>query len=320
MRWLSLSRWPGWASSKLPYLAAAALLLLRDPSPALILAIVGTVACSAAFGYAANEVADRRSDERAGKPNRAAALPTRSWAAFLVLTAVGSVALSLTWAEDAATPILVAVALALALGYSFPPLRLKERGRLGLLAAAAAQWGLPVLAVAGAEPGGWTRPAALAMCALSLVVGVRWMAVHQLADARADRRGGVTTYVSAGGDATTVLRRALAMEGILLAATLALAWPRSLPAVAALLLWAIWALASRSRREPLGVRIVDYVDPPLAGYYFFLLPVAMAVAAAPPVPGWLAVAALLAVLGASRLDRMAFGGRGGRLLANLARG
>ena len=175
--------------------------------------------------------------------------------------------------------------------------------------------GIPALAIGSAEPDGWTRPVVWTLCLLSMVLGVRWIAVHQLADAGADRRAGVLTYGSTDGDVPTLLRRALSAELVLLGATLTVAWPRSLPAVAALVVWAVWTFALRSRRDPLSVRIADYVDPPLAGYYFFLLPVTMAVAAAPPVAAWLALAMLLGVLGASRLDRIALGGRGARALA-----
>jgi 4-hydroxybenzoate polyprenyltransferase len=313
MEWIRLSRWRGWAGSKLPFLSAAALLLVPSLSPAVLLAIMGTVAASAAFGYAANEVADRASDVRAGRTNHAATLSPTSWGLFLALTAGGGVALSLIWAPDAAAPLLVACALALGGAYSFRPLRLKERGLVGPLSAAAAQWGLPVLAIAAAEPRGWTRPAAWSLCLLGLALGARWIAVHQLGDISADRRAGVRTYASRGGDLSRVLAGALACEFALLGVVLTLTWPGSLPGVIALAVWVAWGSLAHSRREPVQARLAGYDDPPLAGYYFFLLPVALAVGGGPPSPARLAVAALLIVLAAPHVDRVVFAGRFARV-------
>jgi hypothetical protein len=76
----------------------------------------------------------------------------------------------------------------MALAYSVRPIRLKERGVWGLLAAAVAQWSLP-LAVSAAQPGGWLRPLAWLLSALGLAIGLRWMAVHQLPDARGPTGG-----------------------------------------------------------------------------------------------------------------------------------
>jgi GT2 family glycosyltransferase/4-hydroxybenzoate polyprenyltransferase len=318
LRWLALARWRGWMQSKLPFLTAAALLLDPGLTVPLALAVMGTIAAGAAFGYAANEVADRASDGRAGKPNRAAGLPPAAWAAFLLIAATVALGLSVLWSADAAGPILVAASLALAAAYSCPPLRLKERGRSGLVAAASAQWGLPVLAVASVEPAGWAQAATWSMCLLAMALGTRWIAVHQLRDAASDARGAVRTWASGGGDVSRVLWAALACELVLLALTLALTWPRALPAAVALGVWTGWAVLARSHLGSLPERLARYEEAPLAGYYFLLLPLALAVGLQPSLE-WVVLAALLLVLGLPTVGRMLLAGRPGRGRQALAR-
>jgi GT2 family glycosyltransferase/4-hydroxybenzoate polyprenyltransferase len=318
LRSMALARWRGWMQSKLPFLTAAALLLDPSLTAPLALAVMGTIAAGAAFGYAANEVADRASDERAGKPNRAASLPPAAWGAFLLIAATVALGLSLVWAADAAGTILVAASLALAAAYSCPPLRLKERGRSGLVAAASAQWGLPVLAVASVEPAGWAQPAAWSVCLLAMALGTRWIAIHQLRDAASDRRAAVRTWASGGRDLSRVLWAALACELLLLALTLALTWPRALPAAVALAVWTVSAMLARSHLGSLAERLVRYEEAPLAGYYFLLLPLALAVSLKPSFE-WLVLAALLLVLGLPTVARMLLAGRPGRGRQALAR-
>src|ERR1035438_1518039 len=157
-RWVCLARWSDWSTSKLPYLGASTLLLASPEASAVrVLGILGTVLFWAAFGYGINEMADRDCDLLAGKPNRAAVLSPLSWASFLTLTSSAAGGLSLLWAADAAAPVIVGVGLLLAVAYSVPPLRLKERGVLGPVAGAASQWVLPVLAISAAQPQGWHR-------------------------------------------------------------------------------------------------------------------------------------------------------------------
>lgn len=296
--WALLVRWPEWSTSKLPFLGAAAMLLAsEDLSVGRLLAMLGTVSFWAAFGFGINDVADRECDGRAGKPNRAAALSPLSWSLFLVLTAAGAVGLSLLWGANLAAPGLVAVGLLLAGAYSLRPLRLKERGALGLVAGAASQWVLPVLALSAAVPAGWRRPDAWCLALLGLAVGVRWMSVHQIQDTAADRHADVRTYAATGGRVWPVLLGAFLAEVVLLAAALMLTWPRSLPALAALLFWIGQQALLRPRGEPFQQKLRGYDHAPLAEYYFLLLPVALAVARGLSTPSFLALAAAFVVLG-----------------------
>lgn len=302
--WARLARWPEWAQSKLPFAGAAALLLVSPRWPVL-LAIMATISLWAAFGYGVNEVADRRSDRAAGKPNRAAGLASASWIAFLIVTAGGAFGLSLVWAADPAGPVIVLLGLALAFAYSVPPARLKERGFMGLAGAAVTQWSLPVLAASAAAARGWAQPAAWSFALLGFAVGMRWMANHQRRDLSADRKSAVSTYASVGGNLDGVLLTAFASELVLLVTTLVLGWPRSIPALVALAAWLLFELAFlRPRLGPLRERLREFEGAPLAGYYFVVFPLALAVGQGPSWPGYAVVVAVFLTLGSPYLYRM----------------
>ena len=296
--WIRLARWPDWSTSKLPYIGASTLLLASPQASVVkVLGILGTVLFWAAFGYGINEVADRDCDLRGGKSNRAAYLSTLSWALFLTFTASAAIGLSLLWAADYAAPVIVVVGLLLAVVYSLPPLRLKERGVLGLVAGSTSQWVLPVLAVAAAQPRGWSRPTAWCLALLGFAIGTRWMAIHQLQDTVTDRRAGVRTYASRGGRVWPVLLGAFLAEVVFLAATLVLLWPQSLPAVIALAFWVSQQVVLRPRGEPLGEKLRGYDHAPLAEYYFLLLPVSLALGRGLSSPSYLVLAAAFVALG-----------------------
>lgn len=257
-----LARPRDWASSKLPFLAAAALLL--DVSPERTLLVLATLVPWAAFGYGLNEICDQAQDVQAGKSSRALGLGRGVLGAYLAITATAAFALSLLWSSGVA----VAAALALAVSYSAPPLRLKERGAVGVVAGAAAQWALPVLAVASTVP---LTAMSLAAVALAFVVGVRWLLVHQAHDADADRRTGARTFGAARSQLP--LRPVLAVELVLLATVLVTLGADAAPALLALLPTVAWR-----RPRPLLERLDGYVDAPLSTYYFCLLPAFLAFA------------------------------------------
>jgi len=302
--WLDLVRWREWVQSKLLFVAAATLLLAPDAPFLHVLAALGTVSLWAACGYASNEIADRTSDARAGKRNRAAALDGSATVAFVVASAGLALGWSFAWAAGAAGPVAVAGGLALAHVYSHPPLRLKERGLVGLVAAAAAQWLLPVVAVAALRADGWMRPATWAVALLGLALGIRWMGVHQMHDRDADRRAAVRTFGATGGSLDLLLRGALAAEVVLLGLVLVLAWPSSRAMLVALAVWLALGLRGWRDRTPLRARLATYGRAPLAELYFLLLPLALALQRAVESPIFLLLAPVLALLGVTYVLRI----------------
>jgi 4-hydroxybenzoate polyprenyltransferase len=279
-------RWNEWYASKLPFVwTACASAAASSPLHAAAVlrraaAVILFTCLCAAFGYLANDHADRACDRSAGKLTPVTGLSER--AALLVLAALMAAALG-ALAVAAASPAAAAAgiaALVLSAAYSLGPLRLKQRGAAGVWSAAAAQRTLPVLVAFAAL--GPLDVKAWAFAAVAQLVGIRWMLVHQVVDAANDRRAGVATYVAAAGEARArvLLRRVvLPLELVAVAAALWAA-SASMPAVwtvapAGALASGVWAVLWRGVRAPYSLD--GYGRQPLAGFYQAVWPAGAAV-------------------------------------------
>jgi 4-hydroxybenzoate polyprenyltransferase len=279
-------RWSEWYASKVPFVwtscATAALvspltdsaILLKTAAVILFTCLCGT------FGYLANDYADRECDRLAGKPSRSSEWTGKTVRRVMVGLGMGSlVALALA----ATTPAAAAAGLAtvaLAALYSLSPVRLKERGAVGVWSGAAAQRTLPVLVAFAAlgELGG----VAWALAGAAQLAGMRSMVVHQVADSANDRRSGISTYVTAAGDwrAGRLLRRIifpLEVAAVLLAlCTISLATPWVWwVAATGMLCSAAWVALCRGIQKPYSLQGWD--RQPLAGLYEFVWPVGTAI-------------------------------------------
>lgn len=146
-------------------------------------------AALAVFGYAWNDACDAGPDSQAGKDR-----PVRSQSRAIALfaLAVAIVFLAAVARVDALLLALAFAAVLLAWAYSGRPLRLKERGGLGLLAGALAQRTLPAVFIA----------VAFELSVLQTVPwlvwmtcwGLRGMVIHQAQDAEHDRLSGLATW------------------------------------------------------------------------------------------------------------------------------
>ena len=88
-----------------------------------------------------------------------------------------------------------------------PPIRLKERGIAGIICAAAAQRTIPVIFIFVAMNfWDWT---AIWFCALSTLIGLRYIVIHQILDEQGDLATSVRTSATAHGN--IALRHALKM-------------------------------------------------------------------------------------------------------------
>jgi hypothetical protein len=230
----------------------------------------------------------------AGKHNGADALSSGTRLAYLGATATAALASSLLWARGTAAPALLALGLVLALAYSARPIRLKERGIAGVAGAAVAQWTLPVLAISTAAPHGLNARSAL-VAVVSAALGARWMLIHQLHDAAADRRAGVHTFATKSEAAPRVLESVFAVEIAAVVGLLAVSWPGSTVPAAVLAGW----IGVGELTQPLRVRLRAYDAAPLAAYYFALLPLAAGVARGTKEA--VAVGAVVTILGSPAL-------------------
>jgi 4-hydroxybenzoate polyprenyltransferase len=202
-RWLSrvrrLARWHDWYDSKLPlFLVAMCYAVLRMEAPGIIeaaqmVALLLLLCLYAAFGHIVNDYADREADRTAGKKKLLAEWGEPAALAAVAVPAIGTMAVA--WlCFDQYTLALTLLSVLVAAVYSLPPARLKERGVLGWAAATAAQRTLP-LAIIFQAFAAWDGVAVL-MTVLNTLIGIRYIAVHQLRDRRNDRRSGVQTIAT----------------------------------------------------------------------------------------------------------------------------
>jgi 4-hydroxybenzoate polyprenyltransferase len=268
----------------------------RGPSSLFIAGclFLAAAAALAVFGYAWNGLCDASADSLAGK-NR----PTRGQSRVIALTAA-----SLTAAFFAAAAgldlVLLALgfaALALTWAYSGRPLRLKERGALGLLAGAVAQRTLPAVFVVVAfnVPPRFAAPWLLWM----VCCGLRGMVTHQIQDAGNDRKAGLATW-GTRPDAERTSERLVAVLVPVELSSLALAIMPLLghgitlvAALASLAVWTIQTARSFARARAGGSEWLSFRSVPLADLYGVIAPFVVAVALlrlhSSIAPAWIAV-------------------------------
>jgi 4-hydroxybenzoate polyprenyltransferase len=170
-----------------------------------VAAVVAIVCCVANYGYALNELFDLDEDRRGGRDNMAATVSRARMWSIIVLSAGGAMALAALLAGVAGSA-LTAGELLLPLAYSIPPLRVKERGWLGVLADAAAAHLYPAMLALVVVRHWSTRPDAalfvVAVAIWSLATGLRGILSHQLQNEGHDRATNLCTVVHQYGRAT----------------------------------------------------------------------------------------------------------------------
>jgi len=190
---------------------------IRDVALFLIFSLTGT-----AYGYLVNDLADVELDRRAGKHNVFHGM-SRSRAS-LVVAAVFTVMVTCGLPfvrRPYFLPLWVAWALA-ATFYSLPPVRLKERGSLGLAATIVAQQPIPA-AMAFAALGYLRTWGALAFIAYITLRGICSDVGHQMRDRALDEAAGATTFAVRHGHRVIarIYGLSLELETLLLGAILA---------------------------------------------------------------------------------------------------
>lgn len=277
---LKLSRPWDWWRTKLIFHLFAALFLQPNFTIMELIALLCTMAAWAAFGYGLNEVCDQSTDLACYKLNRARGLSNRKIALFLVTTAIVSVLPILVWADNFLALFFVVSGIVLSICYSAPPMRIKERNIWGVITAACAQWMMPVLAIASAVSDNLNILEGALLGLVALMVGVRWMCIHQYQDLENDLLAGVHTLATAGTPMKHLLRQVFALELAVLGAFLLLTWPRSSLAAILFAAWFVAALVTFSRKSAaFDDRLSDYASTPLATYYFVALPVSYGISA-----------------------------------------
>lgn len=308
-----------WWDYKIPPVIATAAIVLGAGAALdvrklvhLVVFLVATVGV-AAFGHVVNDLADIKTDALAGAPNRMAPLDRSARVAVLATTVVAGALPWLWLPHSVGVMALLGLEVALLVGYSVRPVRLKDRAAAGVVADALYAYVVPVL-LSGAtftQVAQVRAPSASVVVAVSswmLLMGLRGILWHQIADLAHDRRAGTRTLATRlGADRSgRVLGVLVVVELVSAAATLlALAADSGrwwLPVFGALYLLyrsfqltVLWSEPLRpvTLKHAAGrVRFIGFVL--LNEFIERWLPIAALVALAIRAPiGWLAVAAHL---------------------------
>ena len=252
----ALVRWNEWYDSKIAFLLLCMYYAaLSQPGPsgrlqAEMAFLLAVLCVYAAFGHLVNDLSDREADRVAGKRNVLATLSEQKARVLVLAAGAIGIVLALPYWQQPGVIVSLISAYALAAFYSLPPLRLKERGAAGLIAAVAAQRTLPCFVVFYAMNfWDWT---AVALCVLNTLIGARYIVVHQILDAHDDTRAGIDTFATThdAGFLRAVLTRWLFPLELasLTSAILLMGW--NVPAVWGMApVYAAW-LVIRRRRQP----------------------------------------------------------------------
>jgi cytochrome P450/4-hydroxybenzoate polyprenyltransferase len=303
--WIALVRWREWYDSKLPFfLLAMSYAVLREPFPGLaqayrMAALFVLLCCYAAFGHIINDYADREADRQTGKRKILANWSEPAALLAILIPGAGTVALALCF--DTRTVVVTLAAVAVAALYSLPPVRLKVRGILGWIAAAAAQRTLP-LAIVFQALHGWDA-VAVALCVLGSLIGLRFIIVHQLRDRTNDQRAGVATLATEQNpeQLLKVLRVLFGLEiGCACVTVAAMAYLEP-PFAVAVLGYAVGLMVSVRRGKAISP-LVYFV---FGGFYHVIWPISMAVLLAVRNPLFLSVVFVTVAL-VQRQARLSF--------------
>lgn len=179
---------------------------IRDVLLFLVFSLTGT-----AYGYLINDLADVKLDARAGKPNVFHGI-SRSRSIGVTAAACGAMivcGIPFVHRPDF-LPLWIVWAL-LATFYSLPPVRLKERGAVGLVATILAQQPLPA-ALAFAALGYLRTWGALLFIAYITLRGISSDVGHQMRDRVRDEAAGATTFAVRRGHAAVARLYGLSLE------------------------------------------------------------------------------------------------------------
>lgn len=279
---LHLTRWEEWYDSKLPLLAATAYYLaLRYPLPwpdAVARYSLSIIFCALflAYGYAVNDYSDLEIDKLAGKKKLIAEIPRIKTLVLLIALVLLGIIVLLPYYQD--RKVIVAVVLCYMLGtaYSVAPIRLKERGIAGLLVSAIAQRSLPALVIAAV----WDSVNIITMgwAFLGLLVGTRYILIHQYQDMNADIKSGVYTFANKNSGVITELIRWILMAEIvtvsLLSFSIVLSTSGFVIIIVGYVLYSVWYYLLYKRF--IGVpSLTSFIHVPLSDLYIIFLPIGL---------------------------------------------
>ncbi|MFN2531858.1 MAG: UbiA family prenyltransferase [Pyrinomonadaceae bacterium] len=168
--------------------------------PLVFIVLVALAAC-AAYVSVVNDFTDRSDDMASGKTNRLVGKSSSFIATVMAFCILSGLAVAFYWVHDGLLLLLYSGSWVAFTLYSLPPIRLKERSSLGVLADACGAHLFPTL-LAVAVVYHWTRQPFDLIWLVSIGVwsfsfGIRGILWHQLSDLRYDESISLRTFVRA---------------------------------------------------------------------------------------------------------------------------
>jgi 4-hydroxybenzoate polyprenyltransferase len=190
-------------------IAYSAALLYNVPALAAarsILLIIFVGLCAGSYGHLVNDIFDIDADRKAGKQNHMTRFAPWQRFALCALGIVLGFAPAAFVSYSRLSLALLAVEYLLPTIYSIPPIRLKERGTLGVLCDSLGAHAVPclytisVLAHESPDRSNWGIGSAIAfpICGAvwALCIGVKGILIHEFQDREADLASGVDTFAT----------------------------------------------------------------------------------------------------------------------------
>jgi hypothetical protein len=276
---------------------------LLSVSPMLLFTLAAVVV-GAVYVSVINDFTDRADDRLAGKPNRLEGLP--GWTAPLliaVLLLAGAVFGALGWRHQTAPLVVYAGSWIAFTAYSVPPIRLKTRGALGVVADAAGAHLFPqllaALAVFAAARHSVDTTWVVLVGVWAMATGVRCALWHQLEDSASDRSIASATFGARHPQLGRSVGRAIAFPLELLALAGLLVRAGNPVALGLVPVYALVEL-QRAVRHEVKYAVVDGSDGSprsvMATYYIASYPIGFLIGCALQYPAALAILAAQLVL------------------------
>lgn len=201
-----------WVDTKLSVLLSIYLAYSEHTNLYSIVLVWVFLAMTLSLGYVLNNIADWKADEiKYVNQSRLG----RNWLIGLAVTfIVGSLILSFALGGSVAIGIAIGC-LIFGAAYSLKPIRLKERGIVGVVSGAIGQRALPILPLLPALN---TSASTYVLLAAVLLVGIRAMVLHQVKDYANDLFTDTQTFVTAQGvdNAITIVQQLIIPAEIVL--------------------------------------------------------------------------------------------------------
>jgi 4-hydroxybenzoate polyprenyltransferase len=231
------------------------------------------------FGYMLNDFFDQWTDKVVGKENAMSTLSRRWQILVLSVSFFIGVFVLAPFYRNQMMLVWLSLSYLFAMLYSAPPFRFKERDLLGVTCASLAQRVFPLLLVYSVlEHFGLDS---ILFLALSFLIGLRWIFIHQLSDREQDLLANVRTYASNRPVVETRDRMKLVFSvevgsALMFFGIASFAAPPVLLLAIAYSLYELYLFPIWKERG-FGSMLYSYDHAPLADFYFLWMPLGFSI-------------------------------------------